>query len=426
MVSSTFGKLGDLFGKKKMMIVALLFYTVGVSIAGFSTSIYFLIFARAIQGVGLAMLPLALAFLTDIFPKERLAMAQGVIAGSAAISTSLGLVLGSYVVQDLGWRAAFHTAAILSVIIFVAVLIVLKKDVSLIKCKVDYVGATLLSVGIALVLIYTTEGSALGWFSLEELVFLIPGIALIISFFYAETVVPEPLIQLKLLKIRNVLVANLVTLIAGINNFLLFFAVVEYLEVPKPYGLGFDIIQTGLTLVPGTIIMLGPGPLVGRLLPRVGPKPTLITGACTLIVSYLLFTVNRGTALDVTINIIFGFAGLIILLVPIVNMISISLPKEDVSVGQGFNTTLKFVGSAVGPVLTTSILASFTVALTKVIGGKTVTIATLPSATAFNVIFGIGIALSVLIIALSLAIKNDVFKKPKQDVSRTLEKKNVP
>ena len=189
-VSSTFGKLGDLYGKKKMMLVALAFYTVGVSIAGFSTSIYFLLFARAIQGVGLAMLPLALAFLTDIFPKERLATAMGIIVGAGAISTSLGLVLGSYVIQDLGWRYAFHIAAILSVIVFVAVIAVIKRDVSRTKCKIDYVGALLLSLGIALVLIYTTEGSALGWFSLEELAFLIPGLSLIISFFYAETVVP--------------------------------------------------------------------------------------------------------------------------------------------------------------------------------------------------------------------------------------------
>jgi Arabinose efflux permease len=410
-VSPIFGKLGDIYGKKKMMLVAIGFYTVGVSIAGFSTNVYFLIFARAIQGIGLAMLPLTLAFLTDIFPKERLATAQGVIAGSAAISTSLGLVLGSYVIQDLGWRAAFHTAAILSVIVFVALIVVLKRDASCIKCKVDYIGALLLSVGIALVLIYTTEGSALGWFSLEELAFLIAGIILIISFFYAETKVPEPLIPLKLLKIRNVLVANLVGLIAGAANFILFFVVIEYLEMPTPYGLGFSVINTGLTLVPGTIMMLILGPLVGKLLPKVGPRPILVAGACTSIVTYLLFIVNRGTALDVTINVIFGFAGLVLLLVPIINMISVSLPKEDVSVGQGFNQTLKNVGSAIGPVITTSILASFTVAVTKVIGGKTVTVATLPSATAFNVVFGVGIALGILTIALSLAIKNGAFKK---------------
>jgi MFS family permease len=93
-VSLIFGKLGDLYGKKKLIIVTLVFYTVGVSIAGFSTSIYFLLFARAIQGVGLAIIPLSFALLTDIFPKGKLATAQGAIAGSAAISTALGLVLG--------------------------------------------------------------------------------------------------------------------------------------------------------------------------------------------------------------------------------------------------------------------------------------------------------------------------------------------
>ena len=121
--------------------------------------------------------------------------------------------------------------------------------------------------------------------------------------------------------------------------------------------------RAGLTLVPDTIIMLILGPIVGRLLHRVGPKLTLFAGVCTSIVSYLLFIVNRGRAFDVTTNVIFGLVGLIILLVPIFNMVSVSQPREEVSVGQGFITTLKFVGSAAGPVLTTSILASFTVAV---------------------------------------------------------------
>ena len=115
--------------------------------------------------------------------------------------------------------------------------------------------------------------------------------------------------------------------------------------MPAPYGLGFDVIHTGLTIAPGTIVMLIMGPLVGRLVTRVGPKPTLIAGAGVEIVSFLLFIVNRGTAIGVTINIIFGFIGLVTLLVPIVNMISLSLPKESISVGQGFNQTLRIFGS---------------------------------------------------------------------------------
>ncbi len=408
-VSPIFGKLGDLYGKRKIIIATWLFYTIGVSIAGFSTSIYFLLVARAIQGVGLAVIPLSLAFLTDIFPKERLATAQGAIAGSAAISTALGLVVGAYVIQNLSWQYAFHTAAILSVVLLIAIFAVLKRDVSRIKCKVDYIGAFLLSMGIALILVYTTEGSALGWLSLEELVFLIAGLALTVSFFYFESKTEEPLIPINLLKVRNVLIANVVAIIAGLSNFLLFFSIIEYLELFTPYGLGFDIIATGLTLVPGTIVMFISGPLAGRILAKTGPKPIIITGAAVSILSFLLLIVNRGTGISVTLDVMVAFAGVIALFVPVVNMISVSTPKESVAVGQGLNQMLKQIGGAIGPVLTTTVLASYTVLATETIKGYSVSVL-VPSVAAFNIVFAIGISLAIVCIILSLAINNKIFK----------------
>ena len=96
-----------------MFLIALAFYIFGVGIAGFSPSIYFLIFSRAVQGVGFAIIPLGLAIVTDVFPKEKVATAQGIISATFAIGASAGLVIGSYVVQDLGWQYAFHTAVIL-------------------------------------------------------------------------------------------------------------------------------------------------------------------------------------------------------------------------------------------------------------------------------------------------------------------------
>ncbi len=307
--SPLFGKFGDIYGKKKLILIALTFYTAGVGIAGFSTSIYFLIFARAIQGVGLAMFPLALAMVTDIFPKEKLAAAQGLIAGGAGISTSAGLVLGSYVIQTLGWRYAFHTAFILSVVLFVLAIVVLRPDVRFVKSKVDYFGAMLLMAGLALILIYLTEGSTLGWLSIEELVFLIPGIALIFGFFVFESKVVSPLIQLSLLKVRNVLIANLVVMVAGLANFLVFFAVVYFAEQPVPYGLGLDILSTGLMLAPATVAMLIVGPIAGRMVTKIGPKPVLLSGSLVSMVSYVLFIVNRATEAAVIVDAIVAFAG---------------------------------------------------------------------------------------------------------------------
>ena len=147
-VSPLFGKLGDIYGKKKIFLTVLLFYIAGVGLAGFSTSIYMLIASRAIQGIGFAIVPLGLAIITDIFPKERVATAQGIISGTFAIGAAAGLIIGAYIVQDLSWEWAFHTAFILSIILFFIVVVMLKKDVPGEKSKVDITGATMLMAGI--------------------------------------------------------------------------------------------------------------------------------------------------------------------------------------------------------------------------------------------------------------------------------------
>lgn len=413
-VSPLFGKLADVYGKKRLIIITLIFYTSGVAIAGFSTSIYMLIFARAIQGVGAAMVPLSYAYLTDVFPKEKLSTAQGAIAGSAAISTALGFVIGSYVVQTLGWQNAFHTAAILSVILFIVVLAVLKDSTKpTVKSKIDYVGAVLLSAGFGLVLLYATEGSILGWLSSLNLVFLIAGLCLVSAFFIFESKVTVPLIELKLLKIRNVLLANLITIVTGMANYLVFFAVVYYAELPVPFGLGFDAFATGLTLAPGTVVMLITGPIAGKLLPKTGPKPILVTGASLSIFSFVLFMIVRNSQIALAIDAAFAFAGIVMLIVPIVNMISLSLPHESIAVGQGLNQSLKKLGNAIAPVLTTTIMAVFSQSLTRTVNGQTIVVGTVPTASAFNIIFMVGIVLAVICILLSLAIKNGSLKNSK-------------
>lgn len=303
----------------------------------------------------------------------------------------------------------------ISVIMLVLITTILKRDVACIKCKIDYAGALILSLGIGLILVYTTEGSTLGWLSLEELTFLILGFAFTILFFAFESKISAPLIKTSLLRVRNVLIANLVMIVSGLVNFLVFFAVVYYAELPKAYGgLGFDAFTTGLTLAPATIVMLIIGPIAGRLMPKVGPKPIVVSGAAITTLALILLLANRGTGTIVAIDVAVAFAGIISLLVTIVNLISVSLPRESVTVGQGFNQTLKQIGSAIGPVFTTTILATYTNQITKIVNGKTIVVGAVPSATAFNVVFAIGIALSIVIIAISLAIKNGAFKKPQR------------
>lgn len=399
--SPILGKLGDNYGKKKILLVALALYTFGVGIAGFSTNIYFLLLARAFQGVGFAMFPLALAIMADVFPKEKLAGAQGLISGTALIGGAAGLVIGSYVVQNIGWQSAFYTAFIPSLVLFGIVAKLVHSNVAKSKSTIDYLGASTLTAGLVGFLVYLTEGPTLGWFSPEEIGLLAFGAGLTVLFFLVERRRLNPLIPLDLLRLRNVLVANLIGIISGAAMFIAFFAVIYYTELPPPFGLGQSISSTGLILAPATLTTIPVAVLVGRVMPKSGPRPILVIGTVFAILGFALFGLNRATTLDITLDIIVTFGGVISVVIPIVNMISNSLPEETRAVGLGMNQMLRNLGSAIGPVLATTVMTSYTASAGKL---------SLPTATAFNTIFEISIGLMIMIAAVALASKNYVFK----------------
>ncbi len=219
--------------------------------------------------------------------------------------------------------------------------------------------------------------------------------------------------RLSLFRIRNVLVGNLVGLVSGITMFLLFFAVVYYAQLPKPFGLDQDIISAGLTLAPSTLGMLIGGLVIGRILGRTGPKPVLILGSVIVGLGQVLFLLERSTSTLIALDLFVSLFGVICILVPLVNMLALALPRDNVAVGLGINTMLRNLGGAIGPVVATTIMATYTTTVYETIKGVSIPV-TLPSATAFDIIFYIGIALAVIVLVISLATKNYTFKRAMQ------------
>jgi MFS family permease len=191
----------------------------------------------------------------------------------------------------------------------------------------------------------------------------------------------------------------------------LFFGVIYYAELPTPFGLNLDIISAGLVLAPATFVMLVVGPLLGRMTIRVGPKPVLFMGAIVSALGMLLFIFYRATTSELPLDSAVTFIGVVAIIIPIVNMISVSLPRENVAVGLGMNTMLRNVGGAIGPVVATTIMTTYTSPLTftSPLTGVSIVIAQLPSSYAFNLIFSIGIALVAAVAAMSLFVRNYTF-----------------
>ncbi|BBL45466.1 putative multidrug resistance protein MdtD [Nanobdella aerobiophila] len=403
--SPIMGKLADVYGKKKLYLLAILFYNIAVSLAGFSPNIYFLIFARAIQGLGFAVFPIAISIIADLYSKERLAYAQGILSATLGIGPALGLLLGSYIVEYLGWQAAFHTAAILSAILLILSFKYLPITGKKVRESIDYFGSIILSISVGLFLVYLTLGSQYGWFNLS-IIYLFTSILLIILFILYEKRIKEPLLKLEYFKIKNFAAANIIGIFSGIAMFSLFIFFTYYSQIPKPEGLGLSIIESGNIMSPISLGMLFFGPIIGKILPKRGPKPVIFLGILLSIISFILLIINRGTIIDLLFDGIFMSVGLSSLLIPIVNMVSISLPAEYRTTGLGLNTLLRSLGSAIGPILSTTLMQTYQVPLIDYLNNQYLVLGFLPSSTAFNYIGIFGIIFMIISAIFALFIEN--------------------
>ncbi len=276
--------------------------------------------------------------------------------------------------------------------------------------SVDYVGAALLGGGgVASVLVYMTQGPNSGWASAPQLALLLLGLSLVTAFVFVERRKAEPLIKLDLFRIRNVMVSNLAGLISGIGMFLIFIAITYYAQLPAPYGLGLSIIQTGLLMSPVALTMALVGPFVGRIVAKSGPKPVLMAGSLIGALGFYLMMVNRGGSSLALVEdtVVASLGGLIFIIVPLVNMVAVSVPEDARGIGIGMNTLIRTLGSSTGPVISTVIMDSYeTVYFTLFNGNIIPPIAVLPSSTAFNYIFMTGMIMMGLTFLVALWTKN--------------------
>ena len=404
-IAPLFGKMGDVYGKKRLYLLSLTFYSISVLAAGLSPNVASLIAARAVQGFGFAIFPLSIAIVTDSFPKRLVAVAQGVLSAMTAIGMTIGMIAGAYIEELFGWRMMFHIAFGLSLLALALAIVFIGPHPPVTREKIDYVTTTLLSVAVALILVYLTEAPYRGWFSLTQTALLAASLALFAAFGYYETATRNPLISPSILKIRNILVANLAGLLSGVAMFLLFLGVIYYAEEPPPYGMGLSVLSAALTLMPATLAMIVIGPLVGFVTTRLGPKYVLIYGSLVAALGFWLFTAYRSTPTQLVLDSLVTGVGIVSIITPIVNMVAVSAPPESSAVSLGFNTMVRFLGAAAGPVVAATIMTDYKAyAMTYSLQGIAFFVE--PGPSAFDIIFYIGMAFSLASLVVAVFTKN--------------------
>jgi MFS family permease len=378
------GRLGDMYGKRRIALVLMGVLVLGSVICAISYSAVPLIVGRGLQGAGMGVIPLGISILRDVLHPEKMGGAIALVSATLGVGGALGLPISAYITETADWHVLFWSAAILGVVVLVLMARVVPPSTLRTGGRVDLVGVAGLSVGLTGVLLAISKGADWGWTSAPTMGFGLGGIAVLVAWGVWERRVTDPLVDLVVNARGPVLMTNLASVAMGFALFAANIAYPQLLELPEEVGgLGLSLVQAGLILMPSGAMMLLMAPVAGRLLQSWGPKPLLITGALIIAVAYAIsvwFTLGAWVVLGINILVGIGI-GLGFAAMP--TLVMRSVPASETAASNGFNTLMRGLGTTSAATAVAAILAQYT---------REVDGVPLPTLEGFRIAFVLGLA----------------------------------
>jgi EmrB/QacA subfamily drug resistance transporter len=353
----TGGRLGDIFGRKRIFIIGLMGFTVASAACAFATSADMLVLSRVIQGAfGALMIPQALSIIQVLFsPKERAGVfaALGLVSGLAAVT---GPLLGGYLVAenafDLGWRSVFVINLPVGVILLIAAIIFIPESKSEAKVRLDFLGVLLISSSLFLLVFALIEGRPLSW-PIE--IFIMMGLSPVLLAIFIwqqkrrDASTGSALVPPSLFKSRGYSAGVIVQLAFGSAIGTFFLILIIYLQV----ALGFSPLEAGLATLPFSLgALVGSGASV-PLVPRLG-KYLVLTGSITLIGGYFWITkiveaqADNLTGRDLVAAMAISGLGLAFVVVPLNDVALAETATTNAGAASGVLGTFTQIGAAIG------------------------------------------------------------------------------
>jgi EmrB/QacA subfamily drug resistance transporter len=354
------GRLGDMFGKERVLVVVLVMLGVGTLIAAVATSIGVLIIARVVQGIGGGVFPLSFGIIRDEFPRDRVSGGIGLMSALLGIGGGLGVVLAGVIVDSLSYHWLFWIPLV--AIAGATVLAHFYVPESPVKTpgRINWLGAVLMSAGLGAVLLAISEGNRWGWASGRTLGLLGAGVVLVLLWIPAELRADEPLVDMRMMRLKGVWTTNLVAVLLGVGMYSSFILVPQLVQLPESTGFGFgaSVTGAGLFLLPATLMMLVVGSLAGKLELRFGSKPPLIAGAVSAAASFLLLAVAHGHRIDIYSAMTLLGIGIGLAFAALANLIVDNVRQDQTGVATGMNTVMRTIGGAVGGQIAAALLSN--------------------------------------------------------------------
>ena len=397
------GKLGDQYGKERLLVISLSVFLLGSLLAIFSPNIGVLIACRVLQGVGAAVFPLSFSIIRDEFPPEKVPVAVGAVSSVFAVGGGLGLVLSGVLLDSLSWRWIFGLGALGVAAAVVLVHLFVPESPIKTPSRVDVLGAVLLSAGLVATLLALTEGEHWGWSSPRILCLFASGGALLVAWGVAELRVAEPMVDMRMLARRPVFFANLAALVGGAAMFGSFVLVPTLLQLPNglpeqlarlaDYGFGASATLTGVYLVPSSLTGLVAGPLAGVMGRRWGSKWPLSLGMALGAVGMTVLALWHSEPWHIVLGMLVMGAGFPMTFAAMATVVVETVRATETGVATGMNTVMRTIGGVIGGQVGAAILTAKTIADTQV-----------PAESAFVTAFWISAAGTAIAAAIALLI----------------------
>src|ERR671919_363668 len=362
------GKMSDIYGKKKVLLVLLTIYAAGIAAGGFADNISFLLASRIIQGVGLAAVPAAFSLLRDTFPPAKLAIAVGVFGSAYSAGSVVGLLAGASIIHSFGWHFTFFSIVPFAVAVTIMIAKFVKENkqqlVALVNTQqstgrhrtspsIDMKGAAALSATIiAFLMALTLIQSGTDSKTLPQIgvAFVVSAISLTV-FVMVERRVTVPLVDLRLLKDKTLLPSYIILIATGITMFMAYPTIVQLVRSPMPLGFGGDAVDAANVQLPFMIMFLVFASVTPLIINRIGKLNPIIIGGLVSLIGSLGLLMFHSTEITVSTNLAIIASGLSMTITATWNIVVSSSPKSFIGISVGVGALLLFIGMAMGPAL---------------------------------------------------------------------------
>ncbi|MFJ4166044.1 MFS transporter [Microbacterium sp. NPDC089698] len=390
------GRLGDLFGKKRMILIVAVPLILGGVVCAVAPTVEIMIVGRALQGLGSGVVPLGIALLRDVVPRERLSSAIATVSATLGVGGAIGLPMSAAVVQFADWRVLFLVGSAVTVVAAAAIWIVVPTTpAGAAGQRFDGLGALGLALGLVSFILAISKGAEWGWGSPLTIGLLALAAVAFVGWGVWETRAKEPLVDLRTTVRPRVLLTNIASIFVGFGMYASMLVMPQVLQLPAAtgYGLGQSILAAGLWMAPAGLMMLLLSPVAGRLIDARGPKFTLVVGVVILAAGYGVGLVGMSSTWGLLITSLVINSGVAFAYGAMPAIIMGAVPRSETAAANGFNTLMRSLGTTIGAAVIGVILAQMTIPLGDV---------AVPSEAGFRtaLIIGAGVSITAAVVAL--------------------------